>query len=96
MWPEVLQDLENGLVQWPIALHTLINIMIAKFKVNSVTKFSLGQAEAKLSAVTSGSEENKSFNKYTPSGDLRIMIDNPAAVDFFEPGQDYLLEFKKA
>ena len=44
-------------------------------------------------AVTDGSEENKSFWKYTPSGKLEMSIDNLDAVKQFEVGSDYYLDF---
>lgn len=48
-------------------------------------------------AVTDGSEENKSFAKFTPSGGayLNISYETPAS-DFFEEGQCYYLDFVKA
>lgn len=73
--------------------------MRAKFKVNSVTAFERGQLEVKLVAVSGGSPENQSFNKYTPYGELKFMIDNPdnpQATAFFEPGEEYFIDFSKA
>ncbi|RKT01114.1 hypothetical protein [Chryseobacterium defluvii] len=68
----------------------------AKFKCESVTKFEQGK-EVKLHAVYGTSEENKQFSKYTPYGQLSIKIDNETeASDYFEPGQEYYLEFSKA
>ena len=49
-----------------------------------------------LEAVTDGSEENKSFWKYTPSGRLEISIDNPEAVKMFEAGKEYYIDFTPA
>lgn len=68
----------------------------AKFKCDQVTQYDGGAGEVKLSAVTSGSEENKQFWKYTPAGDLKMHIDNPAALETFEPGQEYYLDIQKA
>lgn len=67
----------------------------AKFVVSTVTK-QVGQEQVTLCAVTSGSEENKSFAKYTPSGVLNLTIDNPATVGFFEPGREYYLDITVA
>ncbi len=68
----------------------------AKFKCTSVTAFENGKS-AKLNAVYGTSEENKDFTQYTPSGELNINITNEApAVDFFEPGKEYYLDFTKA
>jgi HKD family nuclease len=68
----------------------------AKFKCDSVTDFG-DQKRADLSAVTSGSEENKSFAKFTPSGNLSISIDSETeASNLFQPGKEYLLEFSES
>ena len=47
--------------------------------------------------VIEGSEENKSFAKYTPSGGvyLNISYETPAS-DFFEEGKSYYLDFEEA
>jgi len=70
--------------------------LLAKFKVGSVTDFANSNHEVKLSPVISGSDENKSFSQYTPSGDIRMMINNPDAIGFFVAGEEYYVEFKKA
>lgn len=68
----------------------------AKFKCDSVTDFG-NQKRADLSAVTNGSEENKSFAKFTPSGNLSISIDSETeASNLFQPGKEYLLEFTES
>ena len=41
-------------------------------------------------------EEDKRFAKATPSGELQMLVDNPAALAFFELGQQYYLHFEKA
>lgn len=41
-------------------------------------------------------EVNKSWSKYTPSGSLSISITNPAAIDAFEKGKAYYLDFTPA
>jgi hypothetical protein len=68
----------------------------AKFYVNSVTQHSGGVEEAHLSPVTSGSEENKSFSRWTPSGKLDMQITNPGAQGFFQPGKEYYLDITPA
>lgn len=53
-------------------------------------------------AVWEGSQEkqaaseNAVFGKWTPSGDIFICLANPAAAEFFEPGQHYYVTFTKA
>ncbi|MFA6974022.1 MAG: hypothetical protein WC238_04785 [Parcubacteria group bacterium] len=48
-------------------------------------------------AVVSGSEENKSFSKFTPSGSLEMIIsyDTPAS-EAFEQGKEYYLDISPA
>jgi hypothetical protein len=48
---------------------------------------------AKFTAVTSGSEENKSFFASTPSGTIELAT---VAPDVFEPGKDYYVDFTEA
>lgn len=43
-----------------------------------------------------GSDENASFWKATPSGDLTMVITNPAAALQFEPGRCYYLDMSGA
>lgn len=70
--------------------------LLAKFKVGSTTNFGNNNVEANLTPVISGSEENKSFSMYTPSGSIKLHITNPDAVEFFEPSAEYFVEFRKA
>lgn len=50
----------------------------------------------RLIAVTSGSEENKTWAKYTPCGSVELQINNPDAVNAFELGKEYFVDFTKA
>lgn len=43
-----------------------------------------------------GTEENKSFAKWTPCGEIRLTISNPDAVSFFELGQPFYIDFSRA
>lgn len=70
--------------------------LLAKFKVGSVTNFGNNNVEANLSAVTNTSEENKTFSIYTPNATVKMHITNPEALDFFEPGAEYVCTFEKA
>lgn len=58
------------------------------------------EAEGKtitLVPVIDGSEENKSFSKYTPAGNLSLTISNETpAANFFEAGKEYYLDFSLA
>lgn len=70
--------------------------VLCKFKCNSVKNFE-NQKEVSLNPVMGGSEENKSFSKYTPGGELRMMIDNETeAADLFTPGKDYFMTIEAA
>lgn len=46
-----------------------------------------------LNVVNDGSEENKSFFKYTPGGQVVLHILNPAAAEQFEVGKEYYVDF---
>lgn len=73
---------------------------IAKFKCHSVTDFGGTSKQVHLTTVYSslaeeGYDENKLFTKYTPSGELKMTIDNPNASIQFTPGVEYYLVFYK-
>lgn len=67
-----------------------------KFKVNGITQFEGGSFAVSMSPVTSGSEENKNFFKWTPSGSLDLRTVNEEAVKAFEVGAEYYLDFTKS
>jgi hypothetical protein len=75
----------------------------AKFKVNGKTEM-LGwsgiqnevMVTVKMNPVTTGSDENKEFYKYTPAGSLDISVIPKSVADFFELGKEYYLDFTKA
>jgi hypothetical protein len=68
----------------------------AKFVVDSMSKTRYGYGQVKLSPVTSGSEENKQFWQYTPSGSMELNINNPVALEKFEVGKEYYIDFTLA
>lgn len=70
--------------------------VVAKFRVDTVTRHAHGYNEVKMSPVYAEDGPNKSWSEATPSGKIEMTITNPAAVDFFEAGQEYLLAFTKA
>jgi hypothetical protein len=43
----------------------------------------------------SDSKEDNAFSQATPSGHVKMMIDNPEAKGFFVPGKDYFLDFSE-
>lgn len=72
--------------------------VIAKFSCWSAKEEpTMGYTAVHLAAVTTGSEENKSFASHTPSAslDMSISLTTPAS-GFFIPGQGYFLTFTKA
>lgn len=70
--------------------------MRAKFSVVSVKEYGYGGKEAELSAVHSGSPEDNQFAKATPSGSIKMTVDNPVAKDFLVPGKSYYVDFTPA
>ena len=66
----------------------------AKFQVTSIEE-SDGHQLVNMEAVISGSPENESFWKYTPSGNIQIGLSNEASSSF-EEGAFYYVDFKKA
>lgn len=67
----------------------------AKFVCNELKKY-VGQESVTLVPVTTGSEENKSFSEYTPSGKLELVVTNKALFDHFQPGKEYYLTIEAA
>jgi len=74
----------------------------AKMKVMAITPFHSSDpngvcAEVRLMPVVNdGNAENATWSKYTPSGDVRLTITNPAAIDAFELGKSYFVDFTPA
>lgn len=67
-----------------------------KFKCVSIERTENGCSNLTFRAVTSGSEENKQFFKWTPSGELKVATVNNEAAAQFEPGKDYYLDISPA
>lgn len=77
--------------------------MRAKFQIRSVTPAeNYPQETIEMFAVTEkpfdsdGNSEDNSFAKWTPSGDLKIVITNPALLGKFQAGEKFYLDFTKA
>ncbi len=72
----------------------------AKFYVQSVKESKDGSDQktfdVELNAVTSGSDENKQFFKYTPSGNLRLFTVNEVAGSQFVVGGEYYIDLFRA
>lgn len=72
--------------------------VIAKFTVEGeIINEEYNNKTVTFRAVTTGSEENKSFAKYTPYGSLVMTIDeSTSAYNYFETGKEYFLTFEAA
>lgn len=71
--------------------------MRAKFRVDEYTQRYGHQRAYVLHAVTDdGTGDNIRYHMATPSGELKITIDNPAVVDFLQVGKSYFLDFTAA
>lgn len=70
----------------------------AKFRCNSVNDFGGGSKEVSLSVVydPSGNGENAGFTKATPSDEMKMRIDNPAAAVQFAAGKMYYVDISEA
>ena len=71
----------------------------AKFHVTSIEASLSGNTEmktVKLSPVCSGSEENKQFFKWTPSGRIELGVLNGDAAKAFNLGQEFFVDFTPA
>lgn len=80
--------------------------LIAKMECTQVTEKALGsttdgerdkQVEAVWTAVISGGDDdpNKEWSKWTPAGELTMLITNPEAFRQIETGQEYYVEIRK-
>ena len=70
----------------------------AKMTVSEITRTSYGTERAKLNAVyssTNNSEDNN-YSKATPSANLEISIDNPAAQGILIPGKSFYVDLTPA
>lgn len=67
-----------------------------KFKLNSKNEILDGSNQTvyalEFSAVISGSPENKSFFRWTPNGNLKLGVVNPAIGESFEVGSEYYID----
>lgn len=69
---------------------------IANGSPENMAEVSLGAAFGTyLKGLPGGDDANKDWSKYTPSGDIKLMITNPPAIDEFEIGGVYEVTFKK-
>lgn len=75
--------------------------MRAKFKINEVKRTEYGEQLKMNPVCKSGSygedglDEDNTYAKFTPSGELTLMVSNPALFGKFNPGEAYYLDFIK-
>lgn len=68
----------------------------AKFVVQQIARSTYGHS-VRLSPVTSGSEENRSFFQATPGGQIELTVVKKETVDLFgEPGDEFYVDFTPA
>lgn len=72
------------------------NVMRAKLRVTSVKKTEGEQEVLEMTAVVSGSEEDNTYSKYTPSANLTMVVSNPDLLGKFSPGQKLYVDFTLA
>jgi len=68
----------------------------AKFRCTSVTDYGAYKAVQLNAVCKDGTMENDTFSKYTPTGEIKMNIDNPAAAVVFKPGAEYYVDFSEA
>jgi hypothetical protein len=68
----------------------------AKMKVDAVTYAAGEMCTVVLSPVINGSDENKTFYKFTPGGKVEMQVVAPETAKQFEPGKEYYVDFTPA
>lgn len=73
----------------------------ARFWVKEVTHHHTGgpgvqPVTVKLAAAYNDGKGNEDWSKYTPQGEISMMITNPPASDFFEIGKHVFVDFTTA
>lgn len=72
----------------------------AKFKCSNVHHIPTSKPEDACAQVSlmpvydsASAPENKSWSRWTPGGLIQMTITNPAAIEKFELGKDYFVDF---
>jgi hypothetical protein len=78
-------------------------MMRAKMKVSTVQQFEGGSERIDMHPVAKpgvypvdGSDEDNTFARFTPGGQLSLNISNPDLYGKFKPGQLFYLDFTSA
>ncbi len=75
--------------------------MRAKMQVQKVERFH-GSDRVSMTAVAAktypadGSDEDNTYAKFSPAGELSLTIANPALLGVIQPGQKFYLDFTSA
>ena len=72
--------------------------VLARFWVKEITHHHRDQpgeacATIKLSAAYNNGKGNEDWSRWTPQGEISMMVTNPAAIEAFELGKHYQIEF---
>jgi hypothetical protein len=82
-------------------MEKIMSTMRAKMKVSKVEQYEGGEI-LHFTAVGSnnypedGVSEDNTFAKYTPCGEMKLTVSNPALHGKIKPGEKYYLDFTKA
>lgn len=68
----------------------------AKFIVDNISKSRFGFHSIVLTPVSNGSEENKAFWAATPGGKIEFNCINDNAINQFEVGKEFYVDFTLA
>ena len=73
----------------------------AKFRVKGINYIDTASpdhvyVEVTLHAVYGDGKGNESWSKATPQGDIKMMITNPPAIEAFDLGKSYFVDFTPA
>jgi hypothetical protein len=78
-------------------------VMRAKMRISQIVKHNPECETLKFHAVSKstaypadGSDEDNTYARFSPSGDLSLTVANPALIGKFEEGEAYYLDFTKA
>jgi hypothetical protein len=68
-----------------------------KFVLQSVTDYGHGTKEFRFAAqYDMNIPEDRRFNSATPTGDMRMMVNNPAVIERYKVGQAYYFDCTEA
>jgi antitoxin component YwqK of YwqJK toxin-antitoxin module len=67
----------------------------AKFRLEEKTYYPNG-GKLVFQPVVDGSQENKEFFKYTPSGKIEMQVVSDKVLDMMKPGEEYYIDFTPA